>query len=47
MPTLKKFRYYRLKNPKSKNKKYIDEIIPLDDREVSVDVFNSYEEVKN
>lgn len=45
MPTLKKMTYYRLRNPKSKHKKYIDEIIPLEDREVSVDVFNQYEEV--
>ena len=46
MPTLKKMTLYRLRNQKSKNKKYIDEIIPLEDREVSVEVFNQYEEAK-
>jgi hypothetical protein len=45
MATLKKMTCYRLRNPKSKNKKYVDEIIPIEDREVSVEVFNQYEEV--
>jgi hypothetical protein len=41
MPTLKKFHHYRLK----KNKTGVD-VIPIEDREVSVEIFNQFEDVE-
>lgn len=46
MPTLKKMHIYRLRKGREKKSKYIDTVVPLEDREVPVEMFNDYEEVK-
>lgn len=43
MPILKKGHHYKLKNPKKSN--YINEIIPMENREVSQRLFDEYEDV--
>ena len=47
MPTLKKMRVYRLRKEREKKTRHIDTVVPLEDREVSEEVFNDYDEEKN
>jgi len=46
MPILKKMHYYRIKEVYKKRTKFISEIIPHKDIEVSEKMFKQFEEVK-
>lgn len=42
--TFKKYHYYVMKKSYQKTSKYIKELLPLEDREVPVSVFDQYED---